>query len=121
MIELNTNACPTPTCAPLYRVVWMTPTREAPKAEPMNRPTLTRSTGMPVARALTVSPPTAKIQLPYLLMCRTQPTTTITMTHQMMATSYWSLISEPNIVLAQGAESTATLVVPVITRLRPRV
>ena len=38
----------------------------------MNRPTFTRVTGTPTARALAALPPTAKIQLPIFVRCRIQ-------------------------------------------------
>src|SRR4029453_2657662 len=48
------------------------PVNQQRKDTVMNRPTLTRVTGTPTARALAALPPTAKIQLPILVRCRIQ-------------------------------------------------
>ena len=47
------------------------PTNQAQKPTNMNRPILTLVTGTPTARALSWLPPTAKIQLPILVLNNT--------------------------------------------------
>ncbi len=48
------------------------PTNQAPKPTSMNREILVKVTGTPTARAECLLPPTAKIQLPYLVRSSTQ-------------------------------------------------
>src|SRR5206468_3383530 len=48
------------------------PTNQARNETVMNSPIFTRVTGTPTARALAALPPTARIQFPILVRCRTQ-------------------------------------------------
>src|SRR5690349_25028626 len=62
------------------------PTNQAQNPTNMNRPILTLVTGMPMARALSASPPTAKIQLPILVLNSTQVATAVNTSHHSTVT-----------------------------------
>src|SRR6476469_3980338 len=72
---------PCPDCTVLKLNNKCMPTNQAQKATNMNRPILTLVTGTPTARALSASPPTAKIQLPILVLNSTQVATTVKTIH----------------------------------------
>src|ERR1044072_7780701 len=63
---------PSPDCTVLKVNSWCIPTNQAPKPTSMNREILVKVTGTPTARALSLLPPTAKIQLPYFVRSSTQ-------------------------------------------------
>src|SRR4030095_10357843 len=59
------------------------PVNQQRKDTVMNRPIFTRVTGTPTARALAALPPTAKIQLPILVRCKTQADKMTNKSHHM--------------------------------------
>src|SRR5262245_61641311 len=64
MIELKMKDMPAETCAELNRMAWHMPTKAALVLESTNSATVNWRIGMPALRALSLSPPMAKIQLP---------------------------------------------------------
>ena len=65
MMALKIWDGPAETCAELYKMAWLRPTKAALTPLHMNKMIVRRSVGMPSLRAETLSPPIAKIQLPY--------------------------------------------------------
>ena len=57
------------------------PTKQPASEVVMNRPNLTLLAGTPMARAASLLPPTAKIQLPYLVRNSTNEATAVATSH----------------------------------------
>src|ERR1043165_4203815 len=72
---------PWPDCTVLKLNSRCMPTNHAQKPTNMNSPILTLVTGTPTARALSASPPTAKIQLPIRVLNSTQVATAVNTSH----------------------------------------
>src|SRR4051794_24656562 len=72
---------PWPDCTVLKLNNRCMPTNQAQNATNMNRPIFTFVTGTPTARALSASPPTAKIQLPILVLNNTYVATAVKSSH----------------------------------------
>src|SRR6478609_8441168 len=72
---------PCPDCTVLKLNNKCMPTNQAQKATNMNNPILTLVTGTPTARALSSSPPTAKIQLPTRVLNNTKVATAVKSSH----------------------------------------
>src|SRR3954464_7967062 len=77
---------PWPDCTVLKANSRCMPTNQAQKPTNMNSPILTLVTGTPTARALSASPPTAKIQLPILVLNSTQVATAVKISHHTTVT-----------------------------------
>src|SRR6185369_10402047 len=80
---------PCPDCTVLNEKSRCMPTNQAEKPTNMNRPILTFVTGTPTARALSASPPTAKIQLPILVLNNTYVATAVNSSHQSTVIFSW--------------------------------
>src|SRR5689334_2372757 len=72
---------PWPDCTVLKANSRCMPTNHAQNPTNMNSPILTLVTGTPTARALSASPPTAKIQLPTLVLNSTQVAMAVNTNH----------------------------------------
>ncbi len=66
------------------------PTNQAPKPTSMNSEILVNLTGTPTARALSWLPPTAKIQLPYLVRSSTQVASAANTSHHTTVIFTWT-------------------------------
>src|SRR6185369_14219414 len=78
---MNSLPTPWPDCTVLNANSRCMPTNQAEKPTNMNRPIFTFVTGTPTARALSSSPPTAKIQLPILVLNSTYVATAVNSSH----------------------------------------
>src|SRR3954469_20195648 len=72
---------PCPDCTVLNENSRCMPENQAMKPTSMNSPILTLVTGTPTARALSASPPTAKIQLPILVLNKTHVAIAVNTSH----------------------------------------
>src|SRR5689334_12930742 len=79
---MNSLPTPCPDCTVLNANSRCMPANQAQKPTNMNNPTLTAVTGTPTARALSWSPPTAKIQLPMRVLNNTNVATAVNSSHQ---------------------------------------
>src|ERR1700754_4980157 len=79
---MNSLPTPWPDCTVLNANNRCMPANQAAKPTTMNRPIFTAVTGTPTARALSWSPPTAKIQLPILVLNSTHVATAVKSSHQ---------------------------------------
>ncbi len=66
------------------------PTNQAPKPTSMNREIFVKATGTPTARAESLLPPTAKIQLPYLVRSSTQVASAAKASHHTTVILTWT-------------------------------
>src|SRR3954452_7976465 len=81
---------PSPDCTVLKENSWCMPTNQAPKPTSMNSEILVNFTGTPTARALSWLPPTAKIQLPYLVRSSTQVASAAKTSHHTTVILTWT-------------------------------
>src|SRR3954453_173183 len=81
---------PSPDWTVLKENSWCMPTNQAPKPTSMNSEIFVNATGTPTARALSLLPPTAKVQLPYLVRISTQVAMTANSSHQNTVIFTWT-------------------------------
>src|SRR6478736_5738158 len=78
---MNSFRTPCPDCTVLNANSRCIPANQAQNPTNMNSPIFTAVTGTPTARALSWSPPTAKIQLPILVLNSTHVATAVNNSH----------------------------------------
>src|SRR6478736_4934316 len=78
---MNSFRTPCPDCTVLNANSRCIPANQAQNPTNMNSPIFTAVTGTPTARALSSSPPTAKIQLPILVLNNTYVATAVNSSH----------------------------------------